>query len=103
MKLKRELTTLTRNETENVLMWLNNELPRKNYSQVGRRRIVELLDATKRLLDLTNRAGRRGHGITRWTKELIRFSKPANQRTRQYPAPPIVNRSPKAPLTGGAD
>jgi hypothetical protein len=101
--MKRELTNLTQNETENVLMWLNNELPRNSYSQVGRRRIVDLLDATKRLLDLTNRAGRQGHGIKRWSKELIRCATWVNERIHQYPASPIVMWSPKGSLTFGED
>jgi hypothetical protein len=103
MNTKRGLTTLTKNEAENVLAWLNDELPRNSYPRAGRRRIVELIGTTKRLLDLTNEAGRQGLGIRRWPKELVRCAAWVNERILQYPACPIVMWSPQGTLTFGED
>jgi len=104
MKPKRELATLiTQNEIENVLMWLNEELPPSRCSKIGRKRIIDLLSTTKRLLDFTNRAGRQGRGIRRFSKELIGCATWVNERIQQYPSCPIVMWSPQGSLTFGED
>jgi len=106
MITKRELTgfrrQVTKNETENALAWLNDELPRNYYSKNGRRAIVELLDSTKSLLDLTNSMRRQHRGV-RLSKDLSRLALWVNRRMEEYPSWPIVMWSPDGTLVFGED
>lgn len=75
---------------KNVLAWLNDELPRKEYSNFGKDRIASLVDALVHLCCETKKRYRnRGRA-----KELHRWADKVNEMIARYPSCKIVGWDP---------
>jgi hypothetical protein len=75
---------------ENVLKWLNNELPKEEYSKFGKARIASLVDA---LIHLCRESRKRGRNRSA-DKELNRWAVKVNELIERYPSCKIVGWDP---------
>ena len=84
---------------ENVLEWLNNELPKEEYSKFGKARIESLVDA---LIHLCRESRKRGPNRSA-NKELHRWAVKVNDLIVRYPSCKIVGCTSDYRLSFGDD
>jgi hypothetical protein len=75
---------------QNVLEWLNDEMPPEEYSKLGKSRIASLVDA---LIHLCHETRKRHHNRS-GDKELQRWAVKVNELIERYPSCKIVGWDP---------